>query len=170
MTPLERFNEQRHTIADIWEAVGRRCPLLVRFYDEGEIIATLVTQVCAGKAYGYPLKNGRRTQTDWYGAQTCGSVRIPRDGVSDWKLVDMPFDDIEAVFFKMDLHGQIDPEPETAGELQIDRDVNDDAVIPFGKYTGKTIREVMRKDPGYLEWALKNISAMEGIVHGRKAA
>lgn len=170
MTPVEQFNEQRHTIADIWEAVGRRCPFVVRFYDEGEAVSTLVTQVAAGKAYGYPLSGGRRSFNEWYGSDARGSVRIPRDMTPEWKIVDMPFDDMDAIFFKLDLHGQIAPEPETAGELQIDRGIDGSAVIPFGKYIGKTVSQVIKKDPLYIEWALRNIKAMDEIIHGRKAA
>lgn len=170
MTPLERFNEKRHTIAEIWEATGRRCPLLVRFYDQGEGVATLVTQVASGKAYGFPLRDGLRTATAWYGEGARGSVRIPDDATPDWKLAGMPFDDMDAVFFRMDLHGEIDPQPETAAELGIDPGIDRDAVIPFGKYSGKTVADVVRKDPGYLEWALRNISAMDAIVHGKRRA
>jgi uncharacterized protein (DUF3820 family) len=44
------------------------------------------------------------------------------------------------------------------------------AIIPFGKYNGKTVGEVVNKDPGYLEWALKNITAMKDVVYKKLAA
>ena len=170
MTPLEQYNEQRHSIADIWQAVGNKCPLLVRFYDEGESIATLVTQVCKGKAYGFPLVDGKRAYNDWYPNKAKGSVLIPRCETKEWKLIDMPYDNIDDIFFKMDLHGRIVEEPETAAELQIDPMIDPMAIIPFGKYNGKTVGEVVNKDPGYLEWALKNITAMKDVVYKKLAA
>lgn len=170
MTPLERYNEQRHTIADIWEAVGRKCPFSVRFYTDGEAVSTLVTQVASGKAYGFPLKEGRRTETDWYCSGATSSVRIPDDSTPEWKLISMPFDDIGAIMFRADLHGAVDPQPETAAEYQIDPDIDRAAVITFGKYAGKTVGQVLDRDPGYVEWAAANITAFAAIIYKKRRA
>lgn len=35
--------------------------------------------------------------------------------------------------------------------------MNLDKILKFGKHKGKTIKEVLRVDPTYIEWAEKNI-------------
>ena len=36
-----------------------------------------------------------------------------------------------------------------------------DSKISFGKYRGKTIKEIWQLDPGYINWALSNVNGFE---------
>lgn len=208
---LARFNEKERTIAEIFEAVEKAAPMVVRSYDQGEDAAVLVTGVNLGLPYGYPLHKGIRARNSWYGPEAVGAVRIPEGLSRIWTLVALPFDDMEKILFRADLHGTADAAaprevkkpaaPASPGGLfgySNDNDtpkpaaapaakpaakaapvkpaaaaadgIDPEAVMTFGKYKGKTVAEVRRKDPGYIDWALQNISAFRETVTLRRVA
>lgn len=97
MELLQKFNQKEHTIPEIWDVVDKRCPMVVRAYDQGEDVAVLVTQVCKDIPYGYPLYKGRRQFCDWYRKEFVGSVRIPEGTSPIWSLVDLPYDNLDGI-------------------------------------------------------------------------
>jgi len=113
MDLLERFNEKERSIEEIWNKMGNCCPMIVRSYDQGEEAAVLVSQVCKGIPYGFPLRGGRRIREGWYKATDIGSVRIPEGTSPIWNLVAMPFDDLQAILSRLDLDGALPGRPQT---------------------------------------------------------
>ncbi len=234
---LARFNEKERTIAEIFEAVEKAAPMVVRSYDQGEDAAVLVTGVNLGLPYGYPLHKGIRARNSWYGPEAVGAVRIPEGLSRIWTLVALPFDDMEKILFRADLHGTAEtsapraevkpaaapreekkpaapaslgglfgysndndtPKPAAAPAVKAasqaaekaaaakvvsaarpaaapaartvpDDGIDPEAVLTFGKYKGKTVADVRRKDSGYIDWALQNISAFRETVTLRRVA
>lgn len=221
---LDRYNEKERSIAGIWETIGRKCPMVVRSFDQGEDAAILVTQVCKGIPYGYPLLKGKREYCDWYNEENAGSVRVPEGTASIWRLVDLPYDELDKILFRMDLNGDLnadgreaavaqaaapapapavkarpftgglfgnDPafnapaQPQkpaeapkaprmaarpSAAQAEDESGIDGSVVMPFGKYKGLTVADVQKKDPGYIAWALENISAFRDMVSKRRAA
>ena len=45
-----------------------------------------------------------------------------------------------------------------------------DTILPFGKYKGKTVEQVLEIDPTYIRWCLENIEAFEMSNWGREFA
>lgn len=45
---------------------------------------------------------------------------------------------------------------------EVDKKVYDpkhmDSSMPFGKYSGKTIGDIIEEDPGYIKWAVNNLN------------
>ncbi len=162
---LDAFNATDRTIAEIWDMLGHVCPLEVRTYDQGEDVSVLVTQMSKGEPYGFPLKKGVRDRGGWYGEQDTRSVRIPEGGERKWKLVDMPFDDLEKALFRLDLGGVFSDEPPTAAEMSIDPDIDRAVVIDFGKHKGRTVGEVLDSDPDYIRWAAENIARFHDRIY-----
>ncbi len=152
----QRFNAVERTLPEIWDALGRVTPIEVRTYEQGEAVSVLVTQVCKGVAYGYPLRNGIRQRNDWYTDQDTTAVRVPDGGSKIWVLVDMPFDDVDKAIFRADLAaGNVE---EGRSEAPVaDGALNEDVVVGFGKYRDLTVGQLRKKDPSYLSWALANI-------------
>lgn len=164
-----RFNETERTIPEIWDALGRVTPIEVRTYEQGDAVSILVTQVCKGVAYGYPLKNGLRQRNDWYTDQDTTAVRIPDGGTKIWLLVDMPFDNVDMAVFRADLAaGNVvegaEPQP---GAAEAKETLDEDAVVGFGKYRNLTVGQLRKKDPSYLSWALENIERFRERVMRR---
>ena len=154
---LKRFNLVERSLPEMWDALGRVTPIEARTYEQGESVSVLVTQVCKGVAYGYPLRNGVRDRSKWYTQTDTTAVRIPEGGAKIWMLVDMPFDDVDKAIFRADLaSGNVVEErmPAPVGEA-----FNEEAVVTFGKYKGYTVGQLMKKDPSYLDWALENINS-----------
>lgn len=154
---LDRYNAKDRAIVDIWNDIGHVCPFIVRAYDAADDAAVMVTQVCKGTAYGFPMFKGKRTSNDWYYDTDTQGVRIPDAGTTIWQLVDVPYDDLDKVMFRLDLHGECgaeDQEPE----------MNTKAVITFGKYRDRTIGEIIDRDPGYISWALANSTIFNKIA------
>lgn len=147
---LDRYNAKERAIADIWNDAGKICPIMVRAYDASEEACVMVTQMCRGIAYGFPVFQGKRTSNDWYFDTDTQGVKIPDAGSSIWRLVDTPFDALDKIMFRLDLNGECgqaaDEEPQ----------MNRKAVITFGKYRNRTIGDIVEHDPGYISWALAN--------------
>lgn len=191
---LERFNAREHTLPEIWDALGRVTPVEVRGYDQGEDASVLVTQVCKGVAYGYPLVKGLRDRGSWYTEMDTTAVRIPEGTSRRWLLVDMPFDDMEKALFRFELNGGVinapaetkapDRKAVAAAEKKgraaekspgkpaaTDKEgaVDGALVITFGKYRDKKVSDIMKKDPGYIRWAMDNIAAFRALAERRSA-
>ena len=114
-TLLARFNEKERTITEICRIVGGTFPLEVRSYDQGEDACVLVTELRDGAAFGFPLSKGVRSYGEWYPAGETAPRRIPEGGTRIWTLVNTPFDDMEKILFRIDLHGGLDAVPSVAG-------------------------------------------------------
>jgi len=161
-----RFNATERTLPEIWDALGRVTPIEVRTYEQGEAVSVLVTQVCKGVAYGYPLKNGIRQRNDWYTSEDTTAVRIPDGGSKIWVLVDMPFDDVDKAIFRADLAAGNVESVGDDGAVTGD-DLNENLVVGFGKYRDLTVGQLMKKDPAYLSWALSNIDRFRERAYRR---
>lgn len=72
-------------------------------------------------------------------------------------------------YFKVDFHALLDipqdtPNIEAIIEAEIDRafpKATVDNVISFGKYRGKTYREIYSMDPEYIAWFLRNNNSID---------
>lgn len=82
-----------------------------------------------GTAYGYCMIDGVRDDNNEY-MKGHEDGEIPCAGCGEWVLIDIPGVDMNEVF---PLHG---PEYE----------------LPFGKYKGKTLKEIYTEDPKYVYW------------------
>lgn len=156
---IDRYNARDHRIADIWKDLGGICPFVVKTYDAAEAAAVMVTQMCKGVAYGFPVFEGRRTSNDWYFKSDTQGVKIPDAATQQWHLVDAPYDDIDKIMFRLDLNGECGEE-----EQSQDPAMNVKAVITFGKYRNRTIGDVASSDPGYISWALANSTIFNKIA------
>ena len=161
-----RFNATERTLPEMWDALGRVTPIEVRTYEQGEAVSVLVTQVCKGVAYGYPLKDGIRQRNDWYTSEDTTAVRIPDGSSKIWVLVDMPFDDVDKAIFRADLAaGNV--EAGSTEPAAVEADLNEDLVVGFGKYRDLTVGQLRKKDPSYLSWALSNIDRFRERAYRR---
>lgn len=162
-----RFNATERTLPEIWDILGRVTPIEVRTYEQGEDVSVLVTQVCKGVAYGYPLRKGLRLRNEWYTEDDTTAVRIPEGGARMWHLVDMPFDDVEKALFRADLAAGNIVEGTAAEEVPDEGVLSGDERVGFGKYRDLTVAQLKQKDPAYLSWALANIDRFRERVTKR---
>lgn len=91
-----------------------------------------------GKAFGFYYRNGERADSSddmnicWCRKDDQEPKEIPNSGCGGWAL--------------LDIQGESTTEPVKTLGL--------DDVIDFGKYEGRTIREVVEKDWQYIRWAI----------------
>lgn len=83
-----------------------------------------------GKAYGYCLIDNVRNDEYMKQVYPDNNGEIPCAGCGEWTLVDVPGVDMNEIF---PLH-------------------KPDEIIPFGKYKGKSIADIYKKDPQYIFW------------------
>lgn len=139
-------------IFSIYYDIGRRTPFLVkrcerglarssskeRMYDPNRDRTFLVEKVIPkgkfGKAYGKCFFDGKPDNSY---RQKCYSddtdEEIPCAGCGEWVLLDVPGVDINEIFPKR----------------------KSDYIMEFGKYKGKSIKEIYEKDPQYIYWLIK---------------
>ena len=82
-----------------------------------------------GTAYGYCLIDGVRDDDNEY-MKGHEEGEIPCAGCGEWVLIDIPGVNLNEVF---PLHGP-------------------DYELPFGKYKGKSLKEIYSEDPKYVYW------------------
>ena len=128
-------------IFQIYYNIGKRLPFQVkrspsglkgsrdekyRYSQEGRTFMVekiIIHNKIYGTAYGYCMIDGVRDDDNEY-------MKIPCAGCGEWVLIDIPGVDMNEVF---PLRGP-------------------DYVLPFGKYKGKTLKEIYAEDPKYVYW------------------
>lgn len=164
----------KDNIFNIYYEIGKRVPFQVkrspwglkgsnnveyRYSQEG--VTYMVTRVFPkgkyGYAWGYLLYNGERNeemQKEYFN----GRETIPCAGCGEWCLIDIPGVSKEEVekyqdakdFCHSTYKQTNDPHP----TLKI---IELDDTMPFGKYKGKTLQEVIDTDKSYIEWVVNNV-------------
>ena len=137
----------RDNIFQIYYNIGKRLPFQVkrspsglkgsrdeeyRYSQEGRTFMVEKIKIrnkIYGTAYGYCMIDGVRDDDNEY-MKGYKEGEIPCAGCGEWVLIDIPGVDLNEVF---PLHGP-------------------DYKLPFGKYKGKTLREVYAVDPQYVHW------------------
>jgi len=143
----------RDNIFNIYYNIGKRTPFLVkrckcglacssseeRMYDPNKdrtfLVETVKPRGVYGKAYGKCFVDGK--PDDSYRRDCYPDIKdeeIPCAGCGEWVLIDVPGVDMNDIF------------PMRTG----------DYVIEFGKYKGKSIREIYASDPRYIYWLMEH--------------
>jgi hypothetical protein len=163
-------------IFNIYYEIGKRVPFQVkrspiglngsrdeeyRYSQEGitYMVERVVPKGKYGYAFGYLMKDGIRDDKlhiQYNYGKANGA--IPNAGCGEWCLIDipqMPKEEVEkhqnAKDFCHDTYKRNgDPHP----TLKI---VELDDALPFGKYKGKTLREVLETDKSYIDWVITNV-------------
>lgn len=111
MEMLKKYNSHARSLLKIVRDV-KRFPFEARMSEFGEGFGVMVTDFRNGGVYGFPVFNGKRTDSSWYVKSCSDSVFIPNQDFVDWTLVDTPFDNLEDILFVLDLHDNIIPSQE----------------------------------------------------------
>lgn len=91
-----------------------------------------------GKSYGFYYRNGVRADStkdgmySWCKKDDTEPKEIPNCGCGGWKLLD------------------IQGEP----TVKVDKVLELDDIVDFGKYRGRTLRELVEKEWNYVEWVI----------------
>ncbi|PWB04397.1 hypothetical protein C5O23_00300 [Duncaniella muris] len=139
-------------IFNIYYNIGKRTPFLVKRCELGLARSssekrrmdpnkdrTFLVEIVKprgkyGKAYGKCFVDGK--PDDSYRQRRCQNIKdeeIPCAGCGEWVLLDVPGVDMNEIF----------------------QNRNPDYVIQFGKYKGKTIKEIYSQDPKYIFWLME---------------
>ena len=142
----------RDNIFNIYYNIGKRTPFLVKRCELGLarssseerrmdpnrdrtfLVETVKPRGKYGKAYGKCFVDGK--PNDSYRKEYYPNIKdeeIPCAGCGEWVLLDVPGIDMNEIF----------PIRHT------------DYVIEFGKYKGKTIKEIYSQDPKYIFWLIE---------------
>jgi len=138
-------------IFQIWDRIGRKVPFAVtRDHRSSDRFCIVVERVeCDkmpyGKAYGHSIDNGEYSTYLEYDSKWRKNGEISVAGVYQWSLVENAG---LTKYQKGIPAGQAGPR----GISHIG------ARLFFGKYKEKDVLEVFKTDPGYIDWALRNIS------------
>jgi len=135
-------------IFQIWDSIGRKTPFAVRRDNWNNEYYTVVESVeCEalpyGKAFGYPTFNGYYSTHYEYDSKWKKDKLIPCCGCYQWTLVE----NVDLEKYKKGIKAT---EKSTKNAYTIS------SYIYFGKYKGKTVEEVFRENPSYIEWAINN--------------
>lgn len=136
-------------IFEIWDSIGRKTPFAVKRDNWTEGYYTIIESVYCeelpyGRAFGYPVNKGKRSDHYEYDKKWRTEGLIPCCGCYQWNLVD------ESILEKY-------KERINATKPTIKKSKTITALFYFGKYKGKTIEDVFIENPDYLEWTINNI-------------
>ena len=140
-----------NNITELYYNTGRALPFTAQRFPDGRVSDWYRSQYVQvvkvvphgnfgkyGKAYGYYYRNGERADSSnepslcWCKKDDTEPQEIPNAGCGSWRLIEI----------------QGEPtieEPKLLGLTDI---------IPFGKYKGKTVKEIVENDWQYIEWAV----------------
>lgn len=163
-------------IFSIYYEIGKRVPFQVkrspdglkgshdvkyRYSQEGitYMVERIVPKGKYGYAFGYLMNNGVRDDNlhkkNNYGKENGG---IPNAGCGEWCLIDIPGVPKEEVEKYQDAkdhcHSTYRENGDTHPILKI---IQLDDIMPFGKYKGKSLREVIEVDSSYINWVIENV-------------
>ena len=147
-------------IFQIWDDIGRKTPFAVRrdnwsnkYYAIVEKVE--ITKFPYGNAYGFSTRNGIYSNHFSYDCKWRRNMIIPCCGCYQWSLVK------NVDFSKLEKFNEI-RRKEIIEQLPIFQDKFDiyeqNSTLTFGKYKGKTIKEIFINEPTYIEWCIKNIN------------
>lgn len=147
-------------IFQIWDEIGRKTPFAVRRDNWSEKFYTIVEKVEIkkfpyGYAYGFSTTNGVYTNHYDYDSTWRRKRIIPCCGCYQWTLVE----NVDSEHLKKtneNLRNEI------IEKLPIIKDIfniyGQNSKLKFGKLNGKTISEIYKVEPTYLEWCINNIN------------
>lgn len=140
-----------NNIAELYYNIGRALPFTAQRFPDGRVSDWYRSQYVQvvkvvphgkygkyGKAYGFYYRNGERADSSdeptlcWCKKDDTEPQEIPNSGCGSWRLIEI----------------QGEPTVEETKLLGLDD------VISFGKYKGKTIKEIIDIDWQYIEWAV----------------
>jgi len=140
-----------NNIMELYYNIGRALPFTAQRFPDGRVSDWYRSQYVQvvkvmphgkygkyGKAFGFYYRNGERADSSdieglcWCKKEDQEPQEIPNSGCGSWMLLDI----------------QGEPSTDNPKVLGLDD------VIDFGKYKGVTIREVIKKDWQYIEWAV----------------
>lgn len=137
-------------IFQIWVRIGRTVPFAVtRDHWSSDRFCIVVERIeCEtmpyGKAFGYSTDNGEYSTYLEYDTKWRKDRQISVAGVYQWSLVEAA----DLTSYKKGV---------AAGEAGPKGVSHIGARLFFGKYKDDDVLKVFKKDPGYLDWALRNI-------------
>ena len=166
----------RDNIFNIYFEIGKRVPFQVkrspwgfkgsnnveyRYSQEGVtyMVERVIPKGKYGYAFGYLMMNGVRDDElhkQYNYGKSNGS--IPCAGCGEWCLIDIPGMSKEEVEKYQDAkdfcHATYKQTGDPYPTLRI---IELYDVMPFGKYKGKTLREVVEADQSYIDWVVNNV-------------
>ena len=136
-------------IFQVWDSIGRKTPFAVRRDNWSEEYYTIVESIeCEnlpyGNAFGYPTINGQYSSHYEYDKKWRNNKIIPCCGCYQWTLVE-----------NADITKYKDGLKATQKTIKSAYTIN--SQFYFGKFQGKTVEEVFRDNPNYIDWAINNI-------------
>lgn len=138
-------------IFQIWDRIGRKLPFAVtRDHWSSDRYCIVVERIeCEqmpyGKAFGHSTDNGEYSTYLEYDSKWRKDGQISVAGVYQWSLVD----NADLTSYKKGV---------AAGEVGPKGVSHIGARMYFGKYRNSDVLSVFKTDPGYIDWALRNIS------------
>nr|WP_308571360.1 hypothetical protein [uncultured Prevotella sp.] len=145
-------------IFKLYYQIGRALPFEVRRFPNGRVSdwyrsqSVLVTKISPrrqyGEAWGFYLQNGERADSYWCKKSEGEPQPIPCCGCGGWVLVDVKGEPTTKPDY--DFHEKVEASPCSI--------LKPEDMMRFGKYKGKTIKEVFVKDKNYLVWATSNVA------------
>lgn len=141
---------EAENVFQIWDRVGRIVPFAVRRANWSQHYYTVVERIDCdnlpyGKAFGYPTENGQYSTHYEYDNKWRKEQLIPNAGSYQWFLVS-----------NADLSTYRNALPATEpGSKNV---FNITSRVFFGKYKDQNVLDIFKTDPGYVDWAIKNIS------------
>ena len=147
-------------IFEIWKHNKKKVPFAVRkmSWSDPNVFA-IITKVVPddkgyGTAYGYPTTNGILNDYFEYDPDWKKHKHIPVSGCRVWQILE----DIEIVESEGGIIiNKVNAKKAKATKTKRNSTYTFDTMLTFGKYKGKTIKEVVDINPGYLKWAVSNI-------------
>ncbi|TXJ22297.1 MAG: hypothetical protein E6Q24_21260 [Chitinophagaceae bacterium] len=132
-------------IFEIWNAIGRQTPFAVRrdHWSEGQYAVVEKIEIEKwpyGKAYGYPIEEGKHSDRFEYDVNWRATNIIPSSGTYQWSLA-------ENVDINKGKTIAIKRKRSTAVAYSIH------TIFNFGKHKGKTVEAAFRLEPSYILWA-----------------
>lgn len=138
-------------IFQIWDRIGRKVPFAVtRDHWSSDRYCIVVERIeCEvmpyGKAFGYSTDNGEYSTYLEYDTKWRKDRQISVAGIYQWSLVE----NADLASYKKGV---------TAGEPGMKGVSHIGANLFFGKYKDTDVLGVFKTDPGYIDWALCNIT------------
>jgi hypothetical protein len=136
-------------IFEIWDGTGRQTPFAVRRDHLGEEQWAIVERIeCEklpyGKAFGYPIINGEKSDRFEYDEQWRNEKLIPCCGCYQWTLIE---------------NSEINDGKKLSSQYRkrLKMAFCISSALNFGKYKGQTVEQAFLQDQQYVEWALINI-------------
>ncbi|MBK8582540.1 MAG: hypothetical protein WAT61_10705 [Flavobacteriales bacterium] len=139
-----------NNIFQIWDALSRQTPFaVIRDYWKPGYYVIVQRVECEkmpyGQAFGIPVCNGRYSDRLEYDKKWVKTGLIPCCGTYQWTHVP-------------DVNLNVERPGVTQGSGQLSARVHTEACyLQFGKYNGRTVKQVFKERPSYLTWLMENV-------------